>query len=288
MAAPGQASCLPGHQLPDTAQQPNGVPLSSLIHLPEGQHLVGALAADDPVAAVASVQVVAAGLADRATIQLSYAIGVAKPLSIYIDTHGTGKVADDKIEKAAAEVMDLTPRGIRKHLDLNKPIYARTSAYGHFGRKAGRDGAGGRVVKEMHGGEGLCRGVRRSPLGEPQPDAQHHPDGRQQQPRVVAYMPERIQHDRRDRKRNGDAEHESPRGVPGGRKARGPHGDPSRQVAEQNQHRRHRDRREARRRDRREYRRERPGEGVSGAGTCARHGFAQMLSATGRGRQAAC
>src|SRR6201985_1924863 len=71
--------------------------------------------------------VVAAGLADRCTIQLSYAIGVARPLSIYVDTHGTGKVADDKIEKAVAEAMDLTPRGIRTHLDLNRPIYARTS-----------------------------------------------------------------------------------------------------------------------------------------------------------------
>jgi S-adenosylmethionine synthetase len=66
-------------------------------------------------------------------------IGVA-PLSIYIDTHGTGKVSDDKIEKAVAESMDLTPRGIRKHLDLNKPIYARTSAYGHFGRTPDADG----------------------------------------------------------------------------------------------------------------------------------------------------
>ncbi|MBJ6987127.1 methionine adenosyltransferase [Devosia sp. MC521] len=85
--------------------------------------------------------VVAAGLADRATIQLSYAIGVAKPLSIYVDLHGTGKVDESKLEAALAEVMDLTPRGIRTHLDLNKPIYARTSAYGHFGRKAGRDGS---------------------------------------------------------------------------------------------------------------------------------------------------
>jgi S-adenosylmethionine synthetase len=85
--------------------------------------------------------VVAAGLAERATIQLSYAIGVAKPLSIYVDLHGTGKVDEDKLEKALAEVMDLTPRGIRTHLDLNKPIYAKTSAYGHFGRKAGRDGS---------------------------------------------------------------------------------------------------------------------------------------------------
>ncbi len=81
--------------------------------------------------------VVAAGLADRCTIQLSYAIGVAKPLSIYVDTHGTGKVDEATLEKALAEVMDLSPRGIRKHLDLNKPIYARTSAYGHFGRRAG-------------------------------------------------------------------------------------------------------------------------------------------------------
>ncbi len=85
--------------------------------------------------------VVAAGLADRATIQLSYAIGVAKPLSIYVDLHGTGKVDEARLETALAEVMDLTPRGIRTHLDLNKPIYAKTSAYGHFGRKAGRDGS---------------------------------------------------------------------------------------------------------------------------------------------------
>ncbi|HWV20577.1 MAG TPA: methionine adenosyltransferase [Devosia sp.] len=85
--------------------------------------------------------VVAAGLADRATIQLSYAIGVAKPLSIYVDLHGTGKVDEARLEKALAEVMDLTPRGIRTHLDLNKPIYAKTSAYGHFGRKPGRDGS---------------------------------------------------------------------------------------------------------------------------------------------------
>ena len=84
--------------------------------------------------------IVAAGLADKATLQLAYAIGVARPLSIYVDTHGTGKVADDAIEKAVAAAMDLTPRGIRKHLDLNKPIYARTSAYGHFGRTPDADG----------------------------------------------------------------------------------------------------------------------------------------------------
>jgi S-adenosylmethionine synthetase len=84
--------------------------------------------------------VVSSGAARRCTIQLSYAIGVARPLSIYVDTHGTGEVEDARIEKALGEVMDLSPRGIRKHLDLNKPIYARTSAYGHFGRKPDNDG----------------------------------------------------------------------------------------------------------------------------------------------------
>ena len=84
--------------------------------------------------------VVAAGLADRCTLQVSYAIGVAKPLSIYVDTHGTGVVPEDVIERAVAEVMDLTPRGIRTHLGLNRPIYARTSAYGHFGRAPTEDG----------------------------------------------------------------------------------------------------------------------------------------------------
>ena len=84
--------------------------------------------------------VVAAGLADRCTIQLSYAIGVARPLSIYVDTHGTGKIDEAAIEAAIPKVMDLTPRGIRSHLDLNKPIYARTSAYGHFGREPDKDG----------------------------------------------------------------------------------------------------------------------------------------------------
>ena len=85
--------------------------------------------------------IVAAGLAERCTIQLSYAIGVAQPLSVYIDTHGTGKVDEAVLEKAVREVMDLSPSGIRRALDLNKPIYARTAAYGHFGRKPGRDGS---------------------------------------------------------------------------------------------------------------------------------------------------
>ncbi|MBC2771514.1 methionine adenosyltransferase [Rhizobium sp. AQ_MP] len=85
--------------------------------------------------------VVAADLADRCTIQISYAIGIAQPLSIYVDLHGTGKVTEDQVEAAIRKVMDLSPSGIRRHLDLNKPIYAKTSAYGHFGRKAGRDGS---------------------------------------------------------------------------------------------------------------------------------------------------
>jgi S-adenosylmethionine synthetase len=84
--------------------------------------------------------VVAAGLADRCTIQIAYAIGVAKPLSIYVDCYGTGQVAEARLEKALSEVMDLTPRGIREHLGLNRPIYARTSAYGHFGGPPEADG----------------------------------------------------------------------------------------------------------------------------------------------------
>jgi S-adenosylmethionine synthetase len=84
--------------------------------------------------------VVAAGLARRCTLQLSYAIGVARPLSIYVDTHGTGAVEDVAIETAVAKAMDLTPRGIREHLQLNRPIYQRTAAYGHFGRAPDSDG----------------------------------------------------------------------------------------------------------------------------------------------------
>jgi len=84
--------------------------------------------------------VVAAGLAEKCTIQLSYAIGVAKPLSIYANTYGTNTVDEAAIERAVAQAMDLTPRGIRTHLGLNKPIYARTAAYGHFGRAPEADG----------------------------------------------------------------------------------------------------------------------------------------------------
>ncbi len=84
--------------------------------------------------------VVAAGMAERCTIQLSYAIGVSEPLSVYADTHGTGEVSPAEIEKAVRSVMSLTPRGIRQKLQLNKPIYQRTAAYGHFGRTPTEDG----------------------------------------------------------------------------------------------------------------------------------------------------
>jgi S-adenosylmethionine synthetase len=83
--------------------------------------------------------IVAAGFATRCTIQLAYAIGVSKPLSLYVDTHGTGAVGDDAIEVVLPNLVDLTPRGIRTHLGLNKPIYRKTAAYGHFGRKSEGD-----------------------------------------------------------------------------------------------------------------------------------------------------
>ena len=112
-------------------------------------HGGGAFSGKDPtkvdrsaayVARYLAKNVVASGLAEKCTIQLSYAIGVSKPLSIYCDTLGTGDVAPVAIEKAVSEVMDLTPRGIREHLGMNKPIYARTAAYGHFGREPEADG----------------------------------------------------------------------------------------------------------------------------------------------------
>ena len=84
--------------------------------------------------------VVAAGLAERCTIQISYAIGVSKPLSFYVNTHGTGRVDEDKLAKLLPEMVDLRPRAIREHLGLNRPIYARTAAYGHFGRAPDADG----------------------------------------------------------------------------------------------------------------------------------------------------
>ncbi len=112
-------------------------------------HGGGAFSGKDPtkvdrsaayVARYLAKNVVAAGLADKCTIQLSYAIGVSKPLSIYCDTFGTGETPPAVIEAAIDQVMDLTPRGIREHLGLNKPIYQRTAAYGHFGRAPEADG----------------------------------------------------------------------------------------------------------------------------------------------------
>lgn len=84
--------------------------------------------------------VVAAELADRCTIQLSYAIGVSKPLSVYVNLHGTGQADENRLAQIVQEVMDLSPRGIREHLNLNRPIYHRTAAYGHFGREPDADG----------------------------------------------------------------------------------------------------------------------------------------------------
>ncbi|TYB87139.1 methionine adenosyltransferase [Oceaniovalibus sp. ACAM 378] len=112
-------------------------------------HGGGAFSGKDPtkvdrsaayVARYLAKNVVAAGMADKCTIQLSYAIGVAKPLSIYADTFGTGDVGSEAIERAIAQAIDLTPRGIRNHLGLNRPIYERTAAYGHFGREPEADG----------------------------------------------------------------------------------------------------------------------------------------------------
>ena len=84
--------------------------------------------------------VVAAGLADKCTIQLAYAIGVSKPLSVYVDLAGTGEIGEAALSAAIQEVMDLSPRGIREHLQLSRPIYARSAAYGHFGRHPDPDG----------------------------------------------------------------------------------------------------------------------------------------------------
>ena len=112
-------------------------------------HVGGAFSGKDPTkvdrsaayaARYLAKNVVAAGIAEKCTIQLSYAIGVSKPLSIYVDTFGTGEVPEAEIEKAVAKVMDLSPRGIRQHLELNRPVYQRTAAYGHFGREPDADG----------------------------------------------------------------------------------------------------------------------------------------------------
>lgn len=112
-------------------------------------HGGGAFSGKDPtkvdrsaayVARYLAKNVVAAGLAERCTIQLSYAIGVAKPLSVYVSTSGTGTVDEARLERVLQELVDLSPRGIRTHLQLNRPIYARTAAYGHFGRTPDADG----------------------------------------------------------------------------------------------------------------------------------------------------
>ena len=113
------------------------------------QHGGGAFSGKDPtkvdrsaayVTRYLAKNVVAAGLSDRCTIQLAYAIGVSKPLSLYVDFHQAGHVDPAKLERVLSEVMDLSPRGIREHLGLNKPIYERTAAYGHFGREPEADG----------------------------------------------------------------------------------------------------------------------------------------------------
>jgi S-adenosylmethionine synthetase len=111
-------------------------------------HGGGAFSGKDPtkvdrsaayVARYLAKNVVAAGLARRVTIQLSYAIGIAEPLSLYVDTHGTGTVSEAKLEEVLPKLVRLTPKGIREHLKLNAPIYQRTAAYGHFGRKPDGD-----------------------------------------------------------------------------------------------------------------------------------------------------
>ena len=112
-------------------------------------HGGGAFSGKDPskvdrsaayVARYLAKNVVAAALAERCVIQLAYAIGVARPLSVYVDTYGTATVDEERLSKAMQDLVDLSPRGIRKHLGLDKPIYARTAAYGHFGRKPDPDG----------------------------------------------------------------------------------------------------------------------------------------------------
>ena len=112
-------------------------------------HGGGAFSGKDPtkvdrsaayVARYLAKNIVAAGMADKCTLQLSYAIGIAQPLSVYVDLHDTGDVDPAAVEKAIRQTMDLTPHGIRTHLGLNRPIYARTAAYGHFGRAPDDDG----------------------------------------------------------------------------------------------------------------------------------------------------
>ncbi len=112
-------------------------------------HCGGAFSGKDPTkvdrsaayaARYLAKNVVAAGLAARCTIQLAYAIGVSKPLSVYVNTHETGEVSEDRLSATLSELVDLSPRGIREYLALSKPIFARTAAYGHFGRPPEADG----------------------------------------------------------------------------------------------------------------------------------------------------
>lgn len=112
-------------------------------------HGGGAFSGKDPtkvdrsaayIARYLAKNVVGAGLASRCTIQLSYAIGISKPISVYVNTHGTGKAPEQKISEAITSLVDLSPRGIREHLQMNRPIYGRTAAYGHFGRAPEADG----------------------------------------------------------------------------------------------------------------------------------------------------
>ena len=84
--------------------------------------------------------VVAAGIADRCTLQLAYAIGVSEPLALYVNTHDTNHVNDEKLPEILRELVKLSPRGIREHLQLNRPIYKKTSSFGHFGREPEDDG----------------------------------------------------------------------------------------------------------------------------------------------------
>ncbi len=113
-------------------------------------HGGGAFSGKDPtkvdrsaayIARYISKNIVASGIADKCTLQLAYAIGVSDPLSIYVDTHGTSQMSDDELIKKITSNIDLTPRGIRDHLNLHKPIYKKSAAYGHFGREYNEDGS---------------------------------------------------------------------------------------------------------------------------------------------------
>jgi S-adenosylmethionine synthetase len=113
-------------------------------------HGGGAFSGKDPtkvdrsaayIARYIAKNIVAADLAERCTLQLAYAIGVAEPLSIYVDTHNQGNIDNQNLIKKIRKIVDLTPRGIRDHLKLNQPIYKQTAAYGHFGRDLGSDGS---------------------------------------------------------------------------------------------------------------------------------------------------